>query len=214
MTPHSRQGMSDEDASGTAVHLRHQLLCAAAIATRCTTGETLLVLGAPAASAWRRSSSAKALGARVIACASSAEKLALCKEHGADRRDRLRPRGSQRADQGAHRTVTASTSSTTRSAAATPRGAALDRLGGRFLVVGFASGEIPKIPLNLALLKGCPIVGVFWGDFMRREAALFSESIRNICQWHADWQAQAAHLRGPAASARLPKRCRRWRRGR
>jgi NADPH2:quinone reductase len=52
--------------------------------------------------------------------------------------------------------------------------------------VGFAAGEIPKIPLNLVLLKGCAIVGVFWGDFVRREPALFSESVRNLCQWYAE----------------------------
>src|SRR5262245_9140434 len=60
-------------------------------------------------------------------------------------------------------------------------GPALRSLGwnGRFLVVGFAAGEIPKIPLNLALLKGCSIVGVFWGSFMRKETAA---SVRNQAQ--------------------------------
>ena len=57
---------------------------------------------------------------------------------------------------------------------------------GRLLVVGFAGGEIPKIPLNLVLLKGCAIVGVFWGDWTRREPALFNDSVRNLCAWYAE----------------------------
>jgi NADPH2:quinone reductase len=54
---------------------------------------------------------------------------------------------------------------------------------GRLLVVGFAAGEIPKIPLNLTLLKGCSIVGVFWGDFARREPKAFAESIGQLGKW-------------------------------
>ena len=54
---------------------------------------------------------------------------------------------------------------------------------GRLLVVGFAAGEIPKIPLNLTLLKGCAIVGVFWGDFARREPKQFAESIGQLGKW-------------------------------
>src|SRR5207244_7686279 len=54
---------------------------------------------------------------------------------------------------------------------------------GRLLVVGFAAGEIPKIPLNLTLLKGCSIVGVYWGEFARREPDRFAESMRPLGQW-------------------------------
>jgi NADPH2:quinone reductase len=57
---------------------------------------------------------------------------------------------------------------------------------GRLLVVGFAAGDIPKIPLNLTLLKGCAIVGVFWGEFARREPARFAESIGQLGRWFAD----------------------------
>ncbi|HLS85655.1 MAG TPA: zinc-binding dehydrogenase, partial [Burkholderiales bacterium] len=57
---------------------------------------------------------------------------------------------------------------------------------GRLLVVGFAAGEIPKLPLNLALLKGASIVGVFWGDFARREPQRFAESARQLARWHAE----------------------------
>jgi NADPH2:quinone reductase len=54
---------------------------------------------------------------------------------------------------------------------------------GRYLVVGFASGEIPKIPLNLALLKGCSIVGVFWGEFAKRERDLNAANLRELTAW-------------------------------
>src|SRR4029077_2904888 len=56
---------------------------------------------------------------------------------------------------------------------------------GRLLVVGFAAGDIPKIPLNLTLLKGCSIVGVFWGDFTRREPQHFAESMARLAGWCA-----------------------------
>jgi len=56
---------------------------------------------------------------------------------------------------------------------------------GRLLVVGFAAGEIPKIPLNLTLLKGCSIVGVFWGEFTRREPQRFAESMQQLGRWYA-----------------------------
>ena len=57
---------------------------------------------------------------------------------------------------------------------------------GRLLVVGFAAGEIPKLPLNLALLKGASVVGVFWGDFARREPKLFAESVRRLGDWYRE----------------------------
>ena len=133
-------------------------------------GETLLVLGASGGVGLAAIQLGKAMGARVIAAASSDAKLAVCKENGADElinyaSDDLRARV---------KTITAG------------RGVDVvyDPVGGqysepalrdmawngRFLVVGFAAGDIPKIPLNLALLKGCSIVGVFWGAFTRNEA--------------------------------------------
>ena len=57
---------------------------------------------------------------------------------------------------------------------------------GRLLVVGFAAGEIPKLPLNLALLKGASVVGVFWGDFARREPKEFAQSVRQLGHWYAE----------------------------
>jgi len=57
---------------------------------------------------------------------------------------------------------------------------------GRLLVVGFAAGEIPKLPLNLALLKGAAVIGVFWGDFVRREPREFATSVQQLARWHAE----------------------------
>ena len=94
------------------------------------------------------------------------------------RRHQLRHRGPARAHQGAHRRQGRGRGLRRgrRPLHASPRCARI-AWRGRLLVVGFAAGDIPKIPLNLALLKGCSIVGVFWGDFARREPKAFAESI-------------------------------------
>ena len=149
-------------------------------------GETLLVLGASGGIGTAAIDVGVALGARVIACASSEEKLAICREHGAaetidyaheDLRDRIKMlTDGQGVDVVCDAVGGPYSEPALRSTA----------WRGRFLVVGFAAGEIPKIPLNLVLLKGCAIVGVFWGDFMRREPALFIESVRNVCQWYVE----------------------------
>ena len=129
-------------------------------------GETMLVLGAAGGVGLAAVQIGKALGARVIAAASSAEKLALCVEHGADAtidysRENLRERIKALTDgHGPGRDL--------RSGRRRVRGAGVSqhRWRGRYLVVGFANGEIPKLPFNLALLKGASIVGVFWGEHM------------------------------------------------
>ena len=136
-------------------------------------GETLLVLGAAGGVGLAAVELGKAMGARVIAAASSAEKLALAREHGADEGVQY-PAGplDKSARPRAHRSVSRRP--------AAPEGAqviydgvggdyteaALRAIGwqGRHLVVGFTAG-IPKLPLNLPLLKSCQIVGVFWGEF-------------------------------------------------
>ena len=135
-------------------------------------GETLLVLGASGGVGLAAIQLGKAMGARVIAAASTKEKLDVCAVNGADElinysSEDLRARVKE-ITQGAGVDVIYD-----------PVGGPLSEKalrdmswGGRFLVVGFAVGEIPKVPLNLALLKGCSIVGVFWGDFTRREPAL------------------------------------------
>jgi NADPH2:quinone reductase len=147
--------------------------------------DTVLVLGAAGGVGLASIEVAKALGARVIACASSAEKLAVCSDRGADQvinyatddlRDRIKTVTEGRGVDvivdpvGGRVTEPALRSMAWR---------------GRLLVVGFAEGEIPKIPLNLVLLKGCSLVGVFWGDFTRREPQAFAASVEQLAAWHA-----------------------------
>ncbi|HEY7761113.1 MAG TPA: NADPH:quinone oxidoreductase family protein [Burkholderiales bacterium] len=133
-------------------------------------GETLLVLGAAGGVGLAAVQLGKAMGARVIAAASSDAKLAVCKDNGADElinysSEDLRAR------------VKAITAGRGVDVVYDPVGGPYSEpalrdmaWNGRFLVVGFAAGDIPKVPLNLPLLKGCSIVGVFWGAFTRTEA--------------------------------------------
>jgi len=148
-------------------------------------GETLLVLGASGGVGLAALQIGKAMGARVIAAASSDAKLEICRQNGADEvinygTEDLRTRVKQ---------ITAG------------RGVDVvyDPVGGpysepalrdmawngRFLVVGFAAGDIPKVPLNLALLKGCSIVGVFWGAFTRNEAERNRQNNRELMQMYS-----------------------------
>ena len=132
-------------------------------------GETLLVLGASGGVGLAAVQLGKAMGARVIAAASSDAKLDVCRQNGADdvinyASDDLRSR------------VKALTAGKGVDVIYDPVGGPYSEpalrdmaWNGRFLVVGFAAGDIPKVPLNLALLKGCSIVGVFWGAFTRNE---------------------------------------------
>ena len=150
-----------------------------------TEGETVLVLGAAGGIGIASIEIAKALGARVIACASSDRKLAACRDHGAD--DTI-----NYATQDLRDRIKSLTEGRGVDVIADPVGGlysepALRSIAwrGRLLVVGFAAGEIPKIPLNLVLLKGCSIVGVFWGDFLRREPKAFAASVAQLGQWWA-----------------------------
>jgi NADPH:quinone reductase len=149
-------------------------------------GETLLVLGAAGGVGLAAIEIGKAIGAYVIACASTDDKLSVCRAHGADEtinyaredlRARIRDLTAGRGADVVYDPVGGSyTEPALRSIA----------WRGRLLVVGFASGEIPRIPLNLALLKGCAIVGVFWGDFARREPSQAADSLRQLTRWFAD----------------------------
>ncbi len=149
-------------------------------------GETLLVLGAAGGVGLAAIEIGKALGARVIACASTDDKLAVCRAHGADEAinyatDDLRERikaltGGKGVDVVYDAVGGPYSEPAFRSIA----------WRGRLLVVGFAAGDIPKLPLNLALLKGASIVGVFWGDFGRREPKQFAASLRQLGQWYAE----------------------------
>jgi NADPH2:quinone reductase len=149
-------------------------------------GETLLVLGAAGGVGLAAVEIGKALGARVIACASSADKLAVCREHGADE-------GIDYAAEDLRERIKALTDGRGVDVVYDPVGGAYSEPAfrslawrGRLLVVGFAAGEIPKLPLNLPLLKGASVVGVFWGDFARREPRAFAQSVRQLGRWYAE----------------------------
>ena len=149
-------------------------------------GETLAVLGAAGGAGLAAVEIGALMGAHVIACASSPEKLALARAHGAsdgidyateDLRTALRRLTEGRGVDVLYDTVGGDL--------AEP---ALRSMGweGRYLVVGFAGGGIPKIPLNLLLLKGCDLRGVFWGDFVRRDPAAQRTNMERLLGWVAD----------------------------
>jgi NADPH:quinone reductase len=149
-------------------------------------GETLLVLGAAGGVGLAAIEIGKALGARVIACASTDDKLAVCRAHGAD--DTI-----NYASEDLRERVKALTGARGADVVYDPVGGqytepALRSIAwrGRLLVVGFAAGDIPKIPLNLTLLKGCSIVGVYWGEFTRREPQRFADSMQQLGGWYAE----------------------------
>ena len=134
-------------------------------------GETVAVLGAAGGAGLAAVQIAKLMGARVIAVASSEDKLALCRTHGADETVDYRAgdlKDALRSLTGGHGVDVVYDCVGGPHAEAAVRALAWT---GRFLVVGFASGEIPKLPLNLLLLKGASAIGVFWGDAVRRDPA-------------------------------------------
>ena len=146
-------------------------------------GETPLVLGAAGGVGIAAIEIGKALGARVIACASSAEKLAVCREHGADETINYASEDLREHIKG----LTAGHGvDVIYDAVGGPYTEPAFRSiawRGRHLVVGFAAGDIPKLPLNLPLLKGASVLGVFWGDFTRREPQAFVESAHQLVRW-------------------------------
>src|SRR4051812_32714645 len=161
-------------------------------------GEKLLVLGAAGGVGIAACELGALLGARVIAAASTDDKLAFCREHGAsevinygreDLKERLKALTSGNGVDVVYDPVGGPLAETAL------RGTAWQ---GRYLVIGFATGEIPKIPLNLVLLKGCQIVGVFWGSFAMREPAKNRAHAEQIFAWVA-----AGKLK-PAVDAVLP----------
>lgn len=161
-------------------------------------GETVLVLGAAGGVGSAAVQIAKAVGARVIAAGSSPEKLALCRSLGADEtidyaREDLRA---------ALKTLTGGRGP---DLVYDPVGGAFAEPAfrsiawrGRYLVVGFAGGAIPALPWNLALLKGAAVVGVFWGDFLKREPQAAAADHRQLLAWYA------AGLVKPAIDTVLP----------
>jgi NADPH:quinone reductase len=154
-------------------------------------GETLVVLGASGGTGLAAIEIGKVLGARVIACASSDEKLAFAREHGADEtvnyakddlRAALKRLGGERGVDVVYDPVGGPY--------AEP---AVRALGweGRYLVIGFAAGDIPKLPLNLVLLKSCDIRGVLWGAWTIREPKAQRALMTEIVRWCADGKLSA-----------------------
>ena len=146
-------------------------------------GETLLVLGAAGGVGLAAVEIGKVMGARVIAAASTGEKLDVCKQHGASEvinytTEDLKVRVKELSGGDGVDVIFDPVGGDYSEAAL--RGIAW---GGRHLVIGFTAGEIPRIPLNLPLLKGCSIVGVFWGSFMAREPGHYQENIRELLSW-------------------------------
>jgi len=146
-------------------------------------GETLLVLGAAGGVGSTAVELGKALGARVIAAASSDEKLELCKQLGADEvinysteslKDRIKELTGGKGVDVAYDPVGGDFSETVVRSMA---------WNGRFLVIGFANGEIPKVPLNLTLLKGCAVLGVFWGRFIGEEPEVHQANVATLWEW-------------------------------
>jgi NADPH2:quinone reductase len=160
----------------------HALVDRAAIAS----GETLLVLGAAGGVGIAAVELGVLLGAKVIAAASTDDKLAFCRGRGATdainyATEDLRERIKQLTGGAGVDIVYDPVGGTLAEPALRGTG-----WNGRYLVIGFASGAIPKIPLNLVLLKGCQIVGVFWGMFAMREAAKNRQHAERILAWVAD----------------------------
>jgi len=147
-------------------------------------GETVLVLGAAGGVGTSAIQIAKACGARVIAAASSADKCALCISIGADASINYSSENLREA-------VKTLTHGKGPDVIYDPVGGDYTEPAfrsiawrGRYLVVGFAAGPIPSLPLNLALLKGASIVGVFWGDFAKREARANAAMMSELAQWY------------------------------
>lgn len=147
-------------------------------------GETVLVLGAAGGVGTAAIQVARACGAHVIAAASSAEKCALCQSLGAQTTINY----SQTDLREALKTLTAGRGP---DVIYDPVGGDLAESAfrsiawrGRYLVVGFAAGPIPALPLNLPLLKGASIVGVFWGDFAKREPKANASMMQTLASWY------------------------------
>src|ERR1700761_1478577 len=166
-------------------------------------GETLAVLGAAGGTGLAACELGKLLGLKVIACASSEEKLDFAKAHGAElglnyATEDLKE-GLRRLTGGKGVDIIFDPVGGTYAEAAL-RSIAWE---GRFLVIGFAAGDIPKIPLNLALLKGCDIVGVFWGAFITRDPAGHQSNMADLVRWAAEGKL-SAHVHSTYPLAETP----------
>jgi NADPH2:quinone reductase len=161
-------------------------------------GETLLVLGAAGGVGTAAIQIGKVVGARVIAAASSDEKCDLCRTIGADAtinyatgnvRDELKKLTEGKGPDVVYDPVGGDMAEPVFRSIA---------WRGRYLVVGFAQGGIPALPLNLALLKGASIVGVFWGEFARRERKANAKALAELAGWYAQGKVK------PVIDQRMP----------
>ncbi|AFU98899.1 NADPH:quinone oxidoreductase family protein [Simiduia agarivorans] len=149
-------------------------------------GETLLVTGAAGGTGLAAVQIGKAMGARVIACCSTTEKLALAREHGADElinyteenlKDAIKRLTDGKGVDVVYDTVGGDNFEICARSMA---------WNGRLLVVGFASGDIPKLAVNLTLVKGFSVVGVFWGTFTQKEPKVFASNMAELFQWYLE----------------------------
>ena len=191
------KGFAFDDAAAfvlTYATTHHALLDRAALKA----GETVLVLGAAGGVGTAAIQIAKTVGARVIAAASSDEKCALCTQLGADAtinyttanlRDEIKRLTDGKGPDVVYDPVGGDVAEPV-----------FRSIGwrGRYLVVGFAQGGIPALPWNLALLKGASIVGVFWGDFARREPKANAAALAELAKWYAEGKVK------PVIDQRLP----------
>ncbi|OED35555.1 NADPH:quinone oxidoreductase [Chromatiales bacterium (ex Bugula neritina AB1)] len=155
-------------------------------------GENLVVLGAAGGTGLAAVQIGKAMGANVIAAASSEEKLALARANGADAtinysteaiKDAIRQHTDGKGADLIYDPVGGELFDSSVRAMAR---------NGRYLVIGFASGTIPKFPVNLALVKEFSLVGVFWGTFTRKEPAVFAENMQELLDWHQQGRVSVA----------------------
>ena len=193
------QGFAFDDASAfilTYATTHHALVDRAALKA----GETLLVLGAAGGVGTAAIQIGKVLGARVIAAASSDAKCELCRSIGADEtinyasaniRDELKRLTDGKGPDVVYDPVGGDLAEPVFRSIA---------WRGRYLVIGFAQGPIPALPLNLALLKGASIVGVFWGEFARREPKANARALAELMRWYAEGKVK------PVIDQRLPMR--------
>jgi NADPH2:quinone reductase len=162
-------------------------------------GETVLVLGAAGGVGTAAIQIAKAAGARVVAAVGSEAKADFCRGLGADAAIVYGGTGTAFDPAAFREAIKAATGGHGPDVIYDPVGGdlaepAFRSIGwrGRYLVVGFAGGGIPALPLNLALLKGAALVGVFWGEFVRREPRAHAESIAQLLRWHAEGRLRPA----------------------
>ncbi len=151
-------------------------------------GETLVVLGAAGGTGIAAVQIGKAMGARVIAVCSSDEKLTIAKANGADELVNY-------SEQNLKTEIKRLTDGKGADVVFDPVGGdAFNHCSrsmarnGRLLIIGFASGEIPNLPINLTLVKEYSVIGVFWGSFTQHEPNVFAENMKELFQWYRDKQ--------------------------